>query len=109
MAGLQTESCIPPLTAYFVMKIADLPLIPYFRPGDPELASAIRTLAATHHALLLANHGPIVSGISLNTAIDAIEELEEAAKIFLLLHGKPTSPLNDDQIRALRSAFGKSG
>jgi len=91
------------------MKIADLPLIPYFRPGDPELASAIRTLAATHHALLLANHGPIVSGISLNAAIDAIEELEEAAKIFLLLHGKPTSPLNDDQIRALRSAFGKSG
>lgn len=105
MAGLPPLNCLLPLTAYFVMKVAPLPLIPYYRPGDLELASAIRTLAATHHALLLANHGPIVSGISLEAAVDVIEELEETAKIFLLLHGKQASPLNDDQIKALKREF----
>jgi ribulose-5-phosphate 4-epimerase/fuculose-1-phosphate aldolase len=105
MANLPPESCIPPLTAYFVMKVNRLPLVPYFRPGDPELAAAIRTLAATHHALLLSNHGPIVSGVSLEAAVYAIEELEETAKIFLLLQGKPTSPLNEDQIEQLKREF----
>jgi ribulose-5-phosphate 4-epimerase/fuculose-1-phosphate aldolase len=109
MAGLDAESCIPPLTAYFVMKVARLPLVPYYHPGDIELASAIRKLAVTHHALLLANHGPIVSGISLDSAVNVIEELEETAKIFLLLHGKHTSPLNDDQIRSLNRKFQNSG
>ena len=105
MANLPPESCIPPLTAYFVMKVNRLPLVPYFRPGDPELAAAIRTLAATHHALLLSNHGPIVSGVSLEAAVYAIEELEETAKIFLLLQGKPTFPLNEDQIEQLKREF----
>ena len=76
MSGLSSESCIPPLTAYFVMKVTRLPLIPYYRPGDLELAEAIRSFATTNHALLLANHGPIVSGISLESAVYAIEELE---------------------------------
>jgi ribulose-5-phosphate 4-epimerase/fuculose-1-phosphate aldolase len=105
MAGLLSEGCIPPLTAYFVMKINRLPLIPYYRPGDLELAAAIRTLASNNHALLLANHGPIVSGASLDSAVYAIEELEETAKVFLLLQGKQTSPLNESQIKALKIAF----
>jgi len=105
MSGLSSESCIPPLTAYFVMKVTRLPLIPYYRPGDLELAEAIRSFATTNHALLLANHGPIVSGISLESAVYAIEELEETAKVFILLHGKQISPLNEDQIRVLKSAF----
>lgn len=105
IAGLPVDSCIPPLTAYFVMKVNRLPLIPYFRPGDPELASAVRLLAPTHHAMLLANHGPIVSGISLEAAVYAIEELEETAKIFLLLQGIETSPLNAEQIAVLKSVF----
>jgi len=105
MAGLSPESCIPPLTAYFVMKVARLPLVPYYRPGDPELALAVRALAVDHHAVLLANHGPIVSGISLEAAVYAIEELEETAKIFLLLQDKKTSPLNEEQISTLRAVF----
>jgi ribulose-5-phosphate 4-epimerase/fuculose-1-phosphate aldolase len=106
MAGLPSESCIPPLTAYFVMKVNRLPLVPYYRPGDQDLAAAVRALAADHHAVLLANHGPIVSGTSLESAVYAMEELEETAKLFLLLQGKRTSPLSEEQIANLKSAFG---
>ena len=106
MAGLPADNCLPPLTAYFVMKVNRLPLVPYYRPGDRELAAAVQALAATHHAILLANHGPIVSGTSLEAAVYAVEELEETAKLFLLLQDKPTSPLNEEQIAALKSAFG---
>ena len=106
MAGLPTDNCLPPLTAYYVMKVNRLPLIPYYQPGDLELATAVRILAATHHAVLLANHGPIVSGVSLDTAVYAVEELEETAKLFLLLRDKEVSPLNEEQITKLRSVFG---
>jgi 3-dehydro-4-phosphotetronate decarboxylase len=105
MCGLDPANCIPPLTAYYVMKIGRLPLIPYFRPGDPALADAIRGLARKHHAVLLANHGPVVSGRSLEAAVYATEELEETAKLFLLLRNSPARPLNEEQIEQLRAAF----
>ena len=104
--GLDQASCLPPLTAYFVMKVGRLPLVPYHRPGDPALADAIRALARAHAALLLANHGPIVSGVTLDAAVYATEELEETAKLFLLLRDAPVRPLNDAQIADLRSVFG---
>ena len=103
--GLDTASCLPALTPYFVMKIGRLPLIPYHRPGDPALADAIRELARSHAALLLANHGPIVSGVSLEAAVYATEELEETAKLFLLLRNVPTRALTDSQIDELQSAI----
>ena len=106
MQGLDHDNCLPPLTAYFVMKIGRLPLIPYHRPGDASLADAIRELARTHAALLLANHGPIVSGASLEAAAYATEELEETAKLFLLLRGAPVRALNEAQIAELQSVFG---
>jgi ribulose-5-phosphate 4-epimerase/fuculose-1-phosphate aldolase len=105
MSGLDADDCIPPLTAYFVMKIGKLPLVPYFRPGDPALADAIRGLAAKHTALLLANHGPVVAGRSLEAAVYAIEELEETAKLFLLLRGTPVRALDAAQIAELRVTF----
>ncbi|HWD15381.1 MAG TPA: class II aldolase/adducin family protein, partial [Casimicrobiaceae bacterium] len=92
-------------TAYFVMKIGTLPLVPYFRPGDPALAEAIRGVAARHTALLLSNHGPVVSGRSLEAAVYAIEELEETAKLFLLLRGSALRPLDEVQIAEIRKAF----
>jgi ribulose-5-phosphate 4-epimerase/fuculose-1-phosphate aldolase len=101
LAGLPAANCLPPLTAYFVMKIRKLPLVPYHRPGDPALAPVIRSLAAENHALLLANHGPVVAGDSLQNAVYSIEELEETAKLFLLLHGHSTRPLDDAQIAEL--------
>jgi 3-dehydro-4-phosphotetronate decarboxylase len=105
MCGLNHDDCIPPLTPYFVMKIGRLPLVPYHRPGDPALGDAIRGLAQKHAAVLLANHGPVVSGSSLEAAVYAAEELEETAKLFLLLRDAPVNPLNAQQIDELKSAF----
>ncbi|MBC7513664.1 MAG: aldolase [Herminiimonas sp.] len=105
MTGLDACNCIPPLTAYFVMKIGRLPLVPYHRPGDPALAGAIGALAGTHRALLLANHGPVVSGATLEAAMYAAEELEETAKLFLLLRGQNPRLLDADEIAALNAAF----
>lgn len=106
MCGLNHDDCIPPLTPYFVMKIGRLPLVPYHRPGDPALAGAIGALARKHSAVLLANHGPVVSGATLEAAVYAAEELEETAKLFLLLRDVPTRPLDATQIDELKSAFG---
>jgi ribulose-5-phosphate 4-epimerase/fuculose-1-phosphate aldolase len=105
MSGLDHASCIPPLTPYFVMKIGRLPLVPYFRPGDQALAGAIRGLAGKHSAVLLSNHGPVVSGANLEAAIYATEELEETAKLFLLLRNTPTTCLNAAQIAELKTVF----
>ena len=103
--GLDPEDCLPALTPYFVMKIGRLPLIPYHPPGDPALGGAIRALACRHCAVLLANHGPVVSGASLEAATYAIEELEETAKLALLLRGSSVRPLNPQQIQELHDRF----
>lgn len=105
MHGLDHDDCLPPLTAYFVMKIGRLPLVPYYRPGDPALADAIRGCARRHCAVLLANHGPVVSGTSLEAAVYATEELEETAKLFLLLRNTPVRALDAAQIDELRRVF----
>src|ERR1700744_2525846 len=77
---------IPPLTPYFVMRVGRrMPIIPYYRPGDPAMEPAINAAARDARAVLLANHGPVVSGRTLTDAVYAAEELEEAAKLFLLL------------------------
>jgi ribulose-5-phosphate 4-epimerase/fuculose-1-phosphate aldolase len=103
--GLDPADALPPLTPYFVMKIGRLPLVAYHRPGDPRLADVVRGLAARHAAVLLANHGPVVSGASLDEAVNAAEELEETAKLFLLLRGQPVRTLTPEQLRELAAAF----
>jgi len=105
MSGLDHHACIPPLTPYFVMKVGQLPLVPYHRPGDPRLGDAIRRLAGKHSSVLLANHGPVVSGKTLESAVYAIEELEETAKLFLLLHGHNPRILTEEEITELKVAF----
>ena len=105
MSGLDPDNCIPPLTPYFVMKIGRLPLVAYYRPGDPALAGVIGALAGKHSAVLLSNHGPVVSGSTLEAAIYATEELEETAKIFLLLRNTATHCLNAEQIAELKTTF----
>ena len=105
LCGLDPANCIPPLTPYFIMKIGRLPLVPYFRPGDKALGEVIRGLADKHSAVLLSNHGPVVSGADLEGAIYASEELEETAKIFLLLQNAKTNCLNTEQIEDLKSTF----
>jgi 3-dehydro-4-phosphotetronate decarboxylase len=105
MANIDKTNALPPLTAYYVMRIGVLPLIPYFAPGDLDLARAVREMASNHHAVLLANHGPVVAGTSLEDAVYATEELEETAKLYLLLHDTPTRPLTPDQIDDLERRF----
>ncbi len=109
MDGLDCDSCIPPLTPYFAMKIGRLPLVPYHRPGDRRLAEAIRARACRHCAVLLANHGPVVAGASLEAAVNAAEELEETAKLFLLLRAVPTRVLGDADLAELDATFGPAG
>ena len=91
----------PPITAYYVMRVGRLPLVPYFKPGDLSLAEAVRGFAAKHHAVLLANHGPVVAGSSLDAAVNAVEELEETAKLYLLLRGAKTRFLTPEQVKEL--------
>lgn len=103
--GLSEQQPIPPLTPYFVMKVGKLRLLPYFPPGDPELALAVAAVADRHRAVLLANHGPIVAGRDLDGAVYAIEELEEAARLFLMLDSRPTNTLSEAQVADLAERF----
>jgi 3-dehydro-4-phosphotetronate decarboxylase len=102
---LANFSDLPPITAYYVMRIRRLALVPYYRPGDPALAEAVREKAKQHHALLLANHGPVVAGKSLEDAVYNAEELEETAKLHLLLEGRRTRFLEPEQIADLEKHF----
>ena len=103
--GLDANDLLPPLTAYYVMRIGTLPLVPYYAPGDMDLAEAVRGYAGKHHAMLLANHGPVVAGASLAAAADAVEELEATAKLFLLLQGQRVRPLTPEQAAEIRRRY----
>lgn len=96
---------VPPLTAYYVMKVRDLILLPYYAPGDLSLANAVRAVAGKHHAVLLANHGPIVSGKTVEEAVYASEELEETSKLFLLLKDQKPRMLTEDQVIELKEKW----
>lgn len=101
LADINPEDVLPPLTAYYVMRVGSLPLVPYYPPGDAALATAVKAKAAKHHAILLANHGPVVSGKTLLDAQYAMEELEETARLHLLLAGRNIRPLTQEEVHAL--------
>jgi ribulose-5-phosphate 4-epimerase/fuculose-1-phosphate aldolase len=105
MADVDPANVLPPLTAYYVMRVGTLPLVRYFPPGDLDLAKAVRETASRHHAVLLANHGPVVAGASLEDAVYATEELEETAKLYLLLRDIRTRPLTAEQVAELEKRF----
>ena len=105
MDGLDAKDALPPVTAYAIMQLGPLALVPYFPPGDEALASAVRRVAGKHHAVLLANHGPVVAGSSLDAATNAIEELEQTARLLLLLEGHPTRHLTPRQVLELNRRF----
>lgn len=104
LPGVDRDNPIPPLTPYFVMRVGRrMPVVPYFRPGDPAMEPAILAEAGDARAVLLANHGPVVSGKTLLDAVYAAEELEEAAKLFLLLRGAAPRLLTPGQVGELLS------
>jgi ribulose-5-phosphate 4-epimerase/fuculose-1-phosphate aldolase len=101
LADVDERSVLPPLTAYFAMRVGRLPLVPYFAPGDPSLSVAVEQMAREHHAMLLANHGSVVAADDLLSAADAAEEIEETARLSLVLRHHPARPLTSAQLAAL--------
>jgi 3-dehydro-4-phosphotetronate decarboxylase len=100
------RAMLPPMTAYYLMRVGATALVPYYRPGDPAVADAIRGLAGRYSSVVLANHGPVVAGESLEAAVFATEELEETAKLYLLLRGLNPRYLSPQQVEDLVKAFG---
>ncbi|WP_441240503.1 3-oxo-tetronate 4-phosphate decarboxylase [Tardiphaga sp. 768_D3_N2_1] len=103
---IDPRAALPPMTPYYLMKCGATALVPYYRPGDPAVAGAIKGLAGKYSSVLLANHGPVVSGGSLEAAVYAIEELEETAKLYLLLRGLNPRHLSPAQVKDLVATFG---
>ncbi len=105
LMDVDPANVLPPMTAYHVMRVGRTALIPYYRPGDPAVADAIRGLAGKYTSVLLANHGPVVTAKELEAAIYATEELEETAKLRLLLHGMNPRLLTRAQVQDLVTHF----
>jgi len=99
------DCLLPPLTAYSIMRLGKVKLLPYFRPGDPAMGEAVRSLAGKRSAVVLANHGPVVAGKDLEAAVYAMEELEETARLTLLTRGASPVGLTTAQIRDLVQHF----
>jgi ribulose-5-phosphate 4-epimerase/fuculose-1-phosphate aldolase len=102
---IDPHSALPPITPYQLMRAGRTALVPYYRPGDPAVADAIRGLAGRYASVLLANHGPVVAGDSLEAAVFAMEELEESAKLYILLRGLNPRYLTPGQVSALATHF----
>jgi 3-dehydro-4-phosphotetronate decarboxylase len=105
LADVDRSDAISPITPYAVMRLGKVPVVPYTRPGAPEAEAMIRDSVKAHSALLLQNHGPIVSGENLDAAVFAIEELEETAKLVLLTRGMPLRVLDEQAVESLSPTF----
>lgn len=99
------DNLLPPLTAYGIMRLGKVKLLPYYMPGDPAMGDAIRGLAGRRSAVVLAHHGPVVAGKDLEAAVYAMEELEETAKLALLTRGLGARLLSSEQIDTLVRRF----
>jgi ribulose-5-phosphate 4-epimerase/fuculose-1-phosphate aldolase len=105
MPDVNEDNFLPPLTPYSIMKLGKVKLLPYFMPGDPRTGDAIRGLAGKRSAVMLANHGPVVAGKDLEAAVFAIEELEETAKLAMMMRGLSPKMLDESQIRNIITKF----
>ena len=103
---IDPRAALPPMTPYYLMKCGQTALLPYYRPGDPAVGDAIKGLAGKYSSVLLANHGPVVAGDTLEAAVFATEELEETAKLYLLLRGLNPRYLSPEQVKDLTKVFG---
>ena len=103
---IDPKAALPPMTPYYLMRAGQTALVPYYRPGDPAVADAIKGLAGRYSSVLLANHGPVVAGETLEAAVFATEELEETAKLYLLLRGLNPRFLSPEQVADLVRVFG---
>ena len=109
LPGTEPDDAVPPLTPYAVMRLGRVKLLPVFLPGDPAMGEAVRGLAGRRSAVLLAHHGPVVAGRDIEAAVGAIEELEETAKLALLLRGTGARPLPSETVARRVERFGDGG
>lgn len=105
LADVDHADAIPPITPYVVMRVGSVPIVPYTRPGSAEIKPLISAIVADHGAALLENHGPIVSGRTLDATVFAIEELEEAAKLAIITRGMPVRYLSFEAVDDLNKTF----
>lgn len=105
MPEADADDFLPPLTPYAIMKLGRVKLLPFFLPGDPAMGDAVRGLAGKRSAVMLANHGPVVAGKDVEAACNAIEELEDTARLAMLLRGVQANALTEDQVRAVVTKF----
>ena len=105
LADVDPEDAIPPITPYVVMRVGRVPVVPYTKPGSPDVAPLIRAKAPDHPAILLANHGPVVAGTSLESTVFAAEELEETAKLVVMTKGLNVRHLTADNVADLNASF----
>lgn len=102
LENLDTNNAIKPFTPYVVMRVGDIPVVPYYRPGDEMLAKDLGKLSPKYKAFLLANHGPVVTGNTLQEAADNLEEMEDASKLYFILQGNKIRYLTNEEIQELK-------
>ena len=105
LPGADADNFLPPLTPYGIMKLGKVALLPFFLPGDPAMGAAVRGLAGKRAAVMLANHGPVVAGKDVEAACNAIEELEDTARLALMTRGMSPRGLSADQVQAVVTTF----
>jgi ribulose-5-phosphate 4-epimerase/fuculose-1-phosphate aldolase len=105
LADTDTADAVPPITPYVVMRVGKVPVVAYTRPGSTDVVPLIEAVAPGHAAVLLENHGPVVSAASLDGAVFAIEELEEAAKLAVITRGMKVRLLDAGRIADLERHF----
>ena len=105
MPDADPENFLPPLTPYGIMKLGRVKLLPFFLPGDPAIGEAVRGLAGKRAAVMLANHGPVVAGKDVEAAVNAVEELEDTARLAMLTRGLNPRMLTPGQVREVVTRF----
>ena len=105
MPGVDEDNFLPPLTPYSIMKLGKVKLLPFFMPGDPAMGEAVRGLAGKRSAVMLANHGPVVAGKDIESACNAIEELEDTARLAILMRGYDARMLSPEQVQTVVTKF----
>ncbi|TCP96274.1 ribulose-5-phosphate 4-epimerase/fuculose-1-phosphate aldolase [Cricetibacter osteomyelitidis] len=103
LENLNAENAMQAFTPYYVMRVGKLQVIPYYRPGDINIARELGERALTGKAFLLANHGVVVKGADLIDAVDNTEELEETAKLFFILQNQKIRYLTETEVKDLEN------
>lgn len=105
MPDVNEDDFLPPLTPYAIMKLGQVKLLPFFLPGDAAMGEAVRGLAGKRAAVMLANHGPVVTGKDIEAACSAIEELEDTARLAMMTRGMSPRGLSDTDVQRLVTTF----